>query len=755
MKTILNIRILPVLIIMLMFSTINSYSQTKLEKGKSLMSSFDYSKALLMFNDYFVTAQPTIENARDMVECYTNTSDVKNAALWQKKVVAFDQHTADDVLLYAKLLMSLGEYDLAIEQFNNYSSMQPTGSEKASEWISACNNAIAWIQDPAYVTVTNVSSVNSKYSEFGLIQFNDEYIVTSDRKISGQSYSAEDLTGWTGDPYYKLSYVKKSDKGDFSSSLSTIDGLNNNYHNGPAVYNYDTKTIYFTRTKMVKVSKHPVNSDPTSWYDHSTAGEWVNRLEIYSSKYANGKWTTPTSFQYNKPDEYSIGHPTLSPDGETIYFVSDMPGGYGSSDIYYCDLKDDGSWSAPQNAGSTINTEGKEVFPFVDDNGTLYYSSDGLAGMGGLDIFSATGSKNSWSEPVNLKYPINSSKDDFSINFTKSGEEGYFASNRDGGAGSDDIYSFTPEIRSVVLVGTTNERLADDKLALLKGVSIALNNTTSGNKIILTSDENGKFISTLDCGASYEVNGSLEGYIDDSKDFSTLCKSRSDTVFVDLDLDKKMIYLVGITKEKLKDNSLASLSGVRIMLDNASTGATVSMISDENGKFTSYLDCGMDYTVSGTLEGYFAQSADFATVCKTRSDTVYVELDLDKIVVNKPIVLKNIYYDFDKWNIRSDAAIELDKLVKILVDNPTIKVELGSHTDCRGTNEYNEVLSQKRAESAVEYIISKGISSDRITAKGYGESIPVNKCVDGVSCTEDEYQMDRRTEFKVTGFITQ
>ena len=420
---------------------------------------------------------------------------------------------------------------------------------------------------------------------------------------------------------------------------------------------------------MVKVSKRPMNADPTSWYDYSSFKDYTNRWEIYSARYNNGKWQDLKAFAYNNPDKYSVGHPALSIDGNILYFASDMPGGYGGTDIYFSIKQKDGSWSVPKNAGSKINTAGKEAFPTIDKEGTLYFSSDGLPGMGGFDIFSSTGSKDEWSDPVNLKYPMNSPKDDFYVYFTETGKSGYFSSNRDGGKGEDDIYYFSPTPRPIPEV-------------------------------------------------------------------------------------PKTLVIAGIVKEKNEDNSTSILKGANIKIDDMTSNALVSLVSNEQGKFYSKADCGDAYEIIASKDEYFTKSKSIKATCTTLHDTVFVELILDKIIINKPIVLKNIYYDFDKWNIRSDAAFELDKLVTILNDNPQIKIELGSHTDCRGSNEYNQVLSQKRAESAVAYIISKGIDVGRITARGYGESVPVNKCVDGVSCTEDEYQLNRRTEFKVTGYIS-
>jgi outer membrane protein OmpA-like peptidoglycan-associated protein len=332
-----------------------------------------------------------------------------------------------------------------------------------------------------------------------------------------------------------------------------------------------------------------------------------------------------------------------------------MPGGFGNSDIYYCTLQSDGSWSNPVNAGPTINTDGKEVFPVFDQNGTFYFSSDGHSGLGGLDIFETHGSKSNWSNPENLKYPVNSTRDDFLPYFTVPGLRGYLSSNRDGGKGADDIYYFSKQLTIIVKTKTKNHN----------------------NQIIPLEEVNLKFDDLVK---------------DEAKDYKT----------------------------------------------------------DNNGIFSTQSDCGSAFEITGTKPGYFQQEKSVQTACSSGNDTMFVELTLEKLEENKSYVLENIYYDFDKWNIRPDAAVELDKLVNILNEYPNIDIELGSHTDSRGTSIYNETLSQKRAESAVAYIISKGIKAKRIKAKGYGEYKLRTNCPDGVSCSDEDHQLNRRTEFTVT-----
>jgi len=630
-----------------------------MHKAKDLMNLFEYQKAIDLYKGHFKVVAPKISDMRNLAECYIQVNNTKDALEWMGKIASSDSSTADDIIKYAKLLKTEGQYDEAITQYKRYKASTPSKSAEVDQLVQACEKSKEWIANPRKIDITNVTYLNSANCDFGLMPANNfGYFFASDRNVISET--PEKNYGWTGNPYLKIFYISGNENKEPTGNVKAVNDLNFNYHNGPAIYNEKQQITYFTRTNMVRVKKKPVNPDPTSWWERSTTTDYTNRLEIYSAQYANNQWTDIKPFPYNKPEEYSVGHPAISSDGQIMYFVSDVPGGFGETDIYYC-KKEFNTWSTPKNAGSTINTAGREFFPFLDENGTLYFSSDGHPGMGGLDIFSSTGSESQWTEPKNLKSPVNSPKDDFSIYFTEAGKSGYFSSNRDGGKGEDDIYRFEVQTTKLVLAITTKEKLPDSTTVLLGDVDLTILNQADSSPLLYVVGPLGKYYATPVCNSEYKIKGMKQGY------------------------------------------------------------------------FTSY--------------------ENVKVKCLLDQDTVYAELILNPISLGKPIVLRNIYYDFDKWYIRPDAAVELDKVVKIMVENPSIIVELGSHTDCRGSNKYNEVLSQKRAESAVEYIISRGIEKNRITAKGYGENVLLNKCKDGVKCTEEEHQFNRRTEFKVTGFI--
>ncbi len=425
--------------------------------------------------------------------------------------------------------------------------------------------------------------------------------------------------------------------------------------------------------------------------------------QIYvTTKGEGGKWKVPVQVVLFEADTINVGHPYITPNGKELYFAADAPDSYGDKDIYMSSITPEGLWSYPKNLGPEINTEGYEGFPYIGTDGRLYFASNGHYGMGGLDLYRADREKKGWTNIQNLKAPINSSADDFGIVFfpyiepemmDKVEAMGYLSSARNGGKGADDIYKFVleiPEEPPVVIIDTIPPTpvIPKEPIYVLEGKVF--------QKILANPDDPNS----------------------------------------------------GVIRRDPIPNAVVEVLGL-----SANSRIGKRLVTDETGFFSLEVEKETDYKVRASSAGFLAASVNASTKGKTGSpgETVktYVEITLDRVFIQKSVTLQNIYYDLDKWDIREDAKPALNQVATVMLENPTIVVEMGSHTDSRGKNPYNLELSQKRAESAVDYLTSKGIERNRLIARGYGETQLTNGCDDSATCSEEEHQANRRTTFKV------
>jgi outer membrane protein OmpA-like peptidoglycan-associated protein/tetratricopeptide (TPR) repeat protein len=635
-------------------------AQQELRKANKHYEKFEFALALEQYQKAAEKRKPDVRTAERIADSYRLTRRSAEAEKWYGQVVAMPGRDPMNIFHYAEALRSNGKYEEAKQQYMLWAEEVPEVEERAQVLMESCDKAIVWMTRLPLAEVQRLNGLNAQgYSDFSPMNYGkDGIIFTSDRGIN-QDGKAAGTYGWTGRPYLQLFMASRDGDGNWGKPTALHEMINNQYHNATASASEDGQTLYFTRTQLVQKRKSG-NADPTSWVDKSQAQTYINRLEIFAAQRRGATWADIKPFSYNNVEEYSVGHPALSPDGKIMYFVSDMPGGMGETDIYYTLRQPDGSWGEPVNAGILINTPGRESFPYVDKNGKLYFSSDGHVGMGGLDIFAAEGKHAAWTAVNNLGYPVNSPKNDYGIMFNEDGETGLLSSNREGKNGTDDIYSFKILQKPVVLAVTTLERKQNEQK---RNIQVALPQVQ-----------------------------------------------------------------LAISQKNLNDTSVAT--------------------TNTRGQYFMDGRKGSTYALQGTKQGYLNQNTT-VDVPKTAADTVQVALIFDRDEKDVAIVLENIYYDLDKWDIRSDAAKELDKLAEVLEANPTIKMELSSHTDSRESLKYNQLLSERRAQAAVDYLISKGIAKDRLTAKGYGKTRLVNKCTDGVQCPEEMHQQNRRTEFRI------
>ena len=654
--------------LLMVFALTGAAVSAQIKQADKLYKSYSYSMAIPL---YLKVAQKAGDPDRDeaivkLADCYRLTNDQLNAKAWYAQAVKLPQSQPVNWFYYGQALRCAQEYDLAKEAYDKYATLAPN-DPRGKAYSGFCAQIDKLNDLPVGFEIKNAKTLNSDRSDFGPAFYSEGIIYVSDRR---QNFMEDKRYDWTSFNYLDLFYSRPKYLDEFYQDMNepkSFSGqFNQTYHDGPATFAKHDSLIYFTRTDK--------GNEPKDEDNYRT-----DKLKIYWAT-ANGTWSKSEPFFLNS-DEYSVGHPSLTPDGKTIYFVSDMPGGFGGTDIYCCQWKD-GSWGKAENLGDKINSFGNEMFPSINGD-ILYFASDGLAGFGGLDIFSTTLNKGIWSKPENLGSPINSSFDDFSLILDSRGKKGFFSSNRPGGEGSDDIY--------------------------------ACKRTDLKQKRKVTEEE---------------LAGQLpEGYT----------------------------FLSGFVKDK---QSLKPLPGSTVFLLNTKTDKVKVLKTDANGKFKVPVEKGNFYVVKAMENNYLSDCLNFKQSAEDTTTNVPAPHDLllDRLELNKVFRINNmnydiepIYYDFDKWYIRPDAELELDKLVQVMKENP-ISIELGSHTDSRGSTDYNTDLSQKRAESAVRYIVLQGIEGTRISAKGYGESMLTNRCANGVKCTESEHQANRRTEFRVTGF---
>jgi len=634
------------------FNTVFAQEQFNLrDKAQKFYTEYKYFQAAALFRKLVDIKNPKLVDMQDLADCCIKMQDFEAAETWYARVVATEGSSPENLIKYGEVLKSNLKYAEAKKILQQYETL--TGDKEAVKVsLAGCDSAVVWLANPTIHKLKNEAGINTPLANFSVFPYKNGVLFTGEP----DEKSLKDIYGRTGRPYLRIYEANKAADNTLSDPRINLSIYNKGeYHIGPVITDKQGKVLYVTRTTTSKV----LEVVKAGKIKYSTAN-----LELYLFTQNGDKWEEK-AFPYNNVEKYSVGHAALSRDEKTLYFVSNMPGGQGGTDIWYCELQPDGSWGIPKNAGANINTSKNEMFPTIDLNGTLYFSSNGWPGMGGLDLFKAEGAKQNWSKPENLKYPLNSPADDFaflSILDVKDVATGFLSSTRKGGVGNDDIYSFTY--------------------------------TYIPPKIILA----------------------LKGNVVNKKDAEPI-----------------------------------SAASVTLYNDNHQLVARQS--STDQGTFLFDLEPGKTYQLLGQKEKFFADSMAISTVGIKKSQTLTAKLQLDPLnEIGKTIAINNIHYNFDKDNIRADAAKILDELVRTMRDNPTLEIELGSHTDSRGVDVYNLDLSQRRAKSVVDYLVSRGIARERMTAKGYGETKLLNKCSSGVKCTEAEHQENRRTEFKIVKY---
>ena len=629
--------------------------EIEIKKANKTFENLAYIDAIDKYHNIIKNGKTTIEVYQKLGDAYYFNSNLKSALKWYKRSFERKKELEDEgvevndfdkeyYIRYMLCLKYLEQYEEAHEFGKNI--------KEADSRITKYKNNPDYLNDIEFqsgrFTITNFDK-NSAFTDFAPTLYKDQLIFSSSRTNGKKNRQGRNQ--WNKQPYLDLFSYSLADTTGFSFPLKFSKQLNSRLHESTSSITLDGSVIYFTRNNL---NKAKIIKDSTD----------IRRLRIVRATLdTEMKWSKIEDLPFNN-DHYSVAHPSLSHDGKKLYFASDMPGGYGMSDIYVVDVFEDGSFGVPENLGPEINTEGRDTFPFISKTEVLYFASDGHLGLGGLDIF-AIPLTHEEKKVYNVGKPINSSSDDITFIINDDTRKGFFASNRPGGRGDDDIYSF---IENTPLITTCK--------GSIQGLVV---DSTSGNPIpnanVVIKDQNGEVI--------------YKGYSNDQAFFF----SEVDCNNVSYDILIEKVDYDTITEK------------VKIVRENPNWSNTFALKNQVPAK----------------------------------------GIDLAKLLSLKPI-----YFASNKSLILGKTAEELDKIVSYLKKYKSIQIEIGSHTDSRGSDAYNLKLSKRRATSTANYIISKGVDPSRVKSRGYGETVLINACSNGVRCSKEQHAKNRRSEFIVT-----
>ncbi|MEM6515255.1 MAG: OmpA family protein [Bacteroidota bacterium] len=634
--------------ILLLIFAIGSLSLSAQERlADKFFKNYGYIKAAELYKEVLKKGDTSINVLTRLGDCYYNNSNPKEAAIWYG--LAFETYDNEDIspeymFKYVQSLRSKNDFEKANDWMEKF--MTANNNSGFEDFDTASIEKFQKLEDSEKNRIVKLVNLpfNSKFADFGPFIYNDLLYFTSARNEDGKIY------GWNKEPFldiYQVDFKKDIDNPEYGNPIEVnADGINTRYHEASLTITNDGKTMYFTRDNL---------DGKRLDYDK----EGTTHLSIYQARFIDGVWTDVYQLPFND-DFYSSGHPALSPDNKKLYFVSDREGGFGGTDIYVVDIEENGKFSKPRNLGDKVNTPGREMFPFVAKDNTLFFSSDGHINLGLLDIFKSDILNDENAEPQNLGAPYNSGYDDFAY-FNNATEEemqagftGYFSSNRPEGKGSDDIYSFDSRVCEKVIKGVTRVTLDN---SVLPGVKVQL------------------------------------------------------------------------------------INDVGVVIAEVTTGA--------DGAFEFEAECESQYTLIGTIKDHRKDQKEILTDDSNDSN-VPSDLFLEPLVNDNQIVINPIFFDYDKAKIRTDAKYELENIVDVLRAHPEMVIRIESHTDSRGRDLYNMKLSDKRAQATRDYLLSRNIAPERIeSAIGFGESQLLNECANGVKCTEEQHQMNRRSYFYI------
>lgn len=626
----------------------NCYSQkARLASADKKYDSYAYINAIKTYERVAEKGYKSADMFQKLGNAYYFNAELEQAAKWYGELFAMTSEVEPVYYYrYAQSLRSIGENKKANEMLEKFNQL--SGNDSRGGLFLKNVNYLEAIKNNSGRYKVEDAGINSQYSDYGTAVTLNKIVFASARDTGSLSQRKH---SWTNQHFTDL-YSADLDSEINPGAVKKFDRtVKSRFHESTPTFTKDGKTMYFTRNNYLEGKK-------------GKSENRVTLIKIYKATLENEKWDNITELPFNS-DNYSTAHPILSPDDKTLYFASDMPGTLGQSDLFKVQINEDGSFGTPVNLGKTINTEGRETFPFINDENEIYFASDGHPGLGGLDVFvSKINEDGNWNEVQNVGADVNSPKDDFAYWIDTKSRKGFFSSNREGGQGFDDIY---------------------------------------------------KFLETKKLICEQELFGKIT------------------------DLETKIV-----------------LPNTKVSLFDSRFNPKGEVMSDANGNYSFMVECGKTYNVRAAKTDYTTKEEKITVGKKDGRTQLDIALEKEQCKVaigddlGKCFGIKMIYFDLDKSNIRTEAALDLEKILDVLNQYPTMKLDIRSHTDSRASFKYNEALSDRRAKSTIGWLVKNGVNPNRLTGKGYGEYQLVNQCKDDVKCTEEEHQMNRRSEFIIT-----
>lgn len=713
----------------------------KLKKADSYFNRLSYAYAAQLYEELIGSEVDSPALKSKLAYSYLKMDNYTKSVEYYGKMIESSEAKPEDYYNYAYVLKQSGNYAESDKWMNKYSNAAQ--ADLRGQLFLGNTGYKSKIEKTApFFSLTNLD-LNTGVADFGGYynpSQNQMYFITARKK----RVFVKKEWSWNANRFLDL-YSATVSTDNKLGSPKRVSKVNTKFHEGPLAFSPDGKTVYFTRNNISSGKKR-------------RDGQKIQNLKLYIAQVdENGKWTEEKEFPYNSKD-YSVGHPVLTADGKTMYFVSDKPGGMGGADIYKAAVLENGTFGEMINLGNKINTEGQEMFPFIDSEERLFFSTDGHPGLGGLDVFVAFLENGKVGKIYSLGIPVNSQFDDFAFNLSKDLKTGFLSSNREGGKGGDDIYA-VQLIRPITFGVTIKGTAKDKKGEIVPNAKIDLKDD-KGNVIgTVTADENGAYSFEAEYEKNYALAGSKTDYFDGKNTANTFTNEQVVIADVILEKDPGLSLYALITDKKTGK----PLENVSVYLVDNMTNKSKKITTPASGDFREALfgkklnDRG-SYNLVLQKEGYFSKTVTYNTLFdKPGQYDIHAILDLglDPEVkdLSEMVQINPINFDLNKYVIRPDAAKELDKIVDVMNKYPNMVVELGSHTDCRASKAYNMKLSDNRAKASAEYIKKKITNPSRIYGKGYGESRLLNNCAcEGPvksDCPEEEHEKNRRTEFKV------